>query len=233
MEDSPNNFFVYCRMSKCFDDEFENHGIKITAFNADTYLFTGVHCCKPTGNTVEDEGGRFLEVNRSARLIDMSREYSDWLQDTFIKDGGDLTDLEGLADHCRDRLEVMMMEIVSGFARLYHYVYYSDNYFTEVRPKVKKKGGGNKARQAKLYGPSILVLNRIPSHSDNTEGEHATKKKYHHRRGHFKTLTHEKFRHHPKFGVKNGVYVKPAWIGEKEGTYQGRSYKVLVPVEDN
>lgn len=102
-----------------------------------------------------------------------------------------------------------------------------DLYAVTMEP-VKKKplGMGVKNEIHKTSGPSVVWLPSLPkkggSHSGDGGGE---ERKPHHRRGHFKTLRAERYKNHPKYGVENAIYVKPAWIGDKEAIVNGTIYR--------
>jgi hypothetical protein len=76
--------------------------------------------------------------------------------------------------------------------------------------------------------PRLIYMNKLPSAaSAESKGGHHASPRGHERRGHYKTLKHPKFKHHPKFGVPNGIYVRPAWVGPKETVHEGNRYTVI------
>ena len=164
-------------------------------------------------------------------VSDMYPAGADWIGVNLIEE--DIPKAEQL-EFSQRLLRVMYQEYIA----VYNYVYYSDLYFTEQRSlKPKKKRGGVLSYKSALRrwegtGPSILVLNKLPTERENKEEGVGHTVRYHQRRGHFKTLRHEKYRHHPKYLVENGIYVKPTWVGEQEGEYRGNSYKVLLPPKE-
>lgn len=75
--------------------------------------------------------------------------------------------------------------------------------------------------------PRLIYMNKLPSaHSQSLGGHHASPRG-HERRGHYKTLRHEKYKHHPKYGVEKGIYVRPAWVGDKTVVHEGNRYTVI------
>lgn len=93
----------------------------------------------------------------------------------------------------------------------------------------------------KSYGPKVVYLN-APSKSALTVsegpvvncqqqvGEEFVPRQLmagHLRRGHWKTLRALRFQRHPKYLVKNGIYVKPAWVGPKVIVSEGKIYTIL------
>lgn len=75
--------------------------------------------------------------------------------------------------------------------------------------------------------PRTLYLATLPSEHHESTGEGAPKRG-HERRGHWRKLTHPRFRHHPKYGQK--IRVRPCWVGPYEVDYQGARY--VVPLEE-
>lgn len=95
---------------------------------------------------------------------------------------------------------------------------------------VKSPNRGKTLRQRQLgkdSGPSIVFLNRLPKPSVKSQGEPTYSVAAHHRRGYFKTLRDECFANHPKYLVERGIYVKPAWIGDRQSIVNGTTYTVL------
>jgi hypothetical protein len=76
--------------------------------------------------------------------------------------------------------------------------------------------------------PRLIYMNKLPS-TNNTvhQGGHHASPRGHERRGHYKTLRHEKYKHHPKYGVEKGIYVRPAWVGDKSVVHEGNRYTVI------
>lgn len=121
--------------------------------------------------------------------------------------------------------------IMSQFTLLHHYLKHSDRHAVEVTPVKTVKY--NKSLHAKRpwagpSGPRVLLLDRIPT-SGTATGEGSSKKP-HMRRGHWRTLNHPRYRHHPQYQEK--IWVKPAFIGPEQATYQGNHYRLVQPLED-
>jgi hypothetical protein len=116
---------------------------------------------------------------------------------------------------------------------VWHYAKYGDKHIVEVVPtkaKVQKKSALHKNRPwATASGPHILFLDRMPTTQKEGTGTHASPKP-HRRRGHWKTLSHPRFRHHPQYQQK--IYVKPSFVGPRQTTYEGNIYRLVQPLED-
>ena len=78
-------------------------------------------------------------------------------------------------------------------------------------------------------GPRVLLLDRMPTTQTQGTGTHASPKP-HRRRGHWKTLSHPRFRHHPQYQQK--IYVKPSFVGPRQVTYEGNIYRLVQPLEE-
>ena len=112
-----------------------------------------------------------------------------------------------------------------------------DRYPVEVRNTRTRLNRGNpKAIDTKLMNvhhkaPRLIYLNQLPSTStadSKGTGEPTGSRAMHQRKGHWKTLTHERYRGNPKFGIENGVRVKPSWVGVRETLVAGNVYKVIL-----
>ena len=79
-------------------------------------------------------------------------------------------------------------------------------------------------------GPHILFLDRLPTKQKEECENTGSTKKPHRRRGHWRTLNHPKYRHHPQFGKK--IYVKPSFIGPNESEYEGNTYRLIKPLDE-
>jgi hypothetical protein len=119
--------------------------------------------------------------------------------------------------------------------KLMAYIKYGDKHVVEVTPtpdklaKAKRNPINRKRPWAKSSGPHVLLLDRMPSRQSESTGTHASPKP-HRRRGHWKTLSHPRFRHHPQYQKK--IYVKPSFVGDKQVTYEGNIYRLVEPLED-
>ena len=121
-------------------------------------------------------------------------------------------------------------------AKMMTYLKYGPKHLVEVhrgKPVKKRKGGlAEKRPWLNATGPKILLLDRMPSTQKEHQGGTHASPKPHRRRGHWKTLRHPKYRHHPKYQVENGVFIKPSFVGPKEAEYEGNIYKLVEPWPD-
>ena len=118
---------------------------------------------------------------------------------------------------------------------IWYYAKYGDKHIVEVVPtkaKAQKKSALHKNRPwTTASGPHILFLDRMPTTQKKGigTGTHASPKP-HRRRGHWKTLSHPRFRHHPQYQQK--IYVKPSFVGPRQTTYEGNIYRLVQPLEE-
>jgi len=116
---------------------------------------------------------------------------------------------------------------------IWYYAKYGDKHIVEVVPtktKTQKKSALHKNRPwTTASGPHILFLDRMPTTQKEGTGTHASPKP-HRRRGHWKTLNHPRFRHHPQYQQK--IYVKPSFVGPRQTTYEGNIYRLVQPLEE-
>ncbi len=116
--------------------------------------------------------------------------------------------------------------------KLMHYLKYGDKHAVEVVPENPKPVSPVIARDrpwVTATGPRVLLLDRMPATQSQGTGTHASPKP-HRRRGHWKTLSHPRFRHHPKYGKK--IYVKPSFVGPRQVSYEGNIYRLIEPLDD-
>ena len=118
--------------------------------------------------------------------------------------------------------------------RLMGHIKYGDKHVVEVTPtpdklaKAKRNPANRKRPWNKASGPHVLLLDRMPTGKTESTGTHASPKP-HRRRGHWKTLSHPRFRHHPQYQKK--IYVKPSFVGERQVTYEGNVYRLVEPLD--
>jgi hypothetical protein len=118
---------------------------------------------------------------------------------------------------------------------LHHYLKYGDRHAVEVLPSADKlaKAKRNPANRSRPWntasGPHVLLLDRMPGTQREGPGTHASPKP-HRRRGHWKTLSHPRYRHHPQYQGK--IYCKPSFVGPKQATYEGNIYRLVQPLEE-
>lgn len=85
----------------------------------------------------------------------------------------------------------------------------------------------NKLRQVYDNAPRVCYLRTMPDAKNPTGLSTGIKQKPHQRIAHTKTLTHERYKNHPLFRVKDGIKIQTYWVGEKTAEYQGNIYRLL------
>ena len=111
------------------------------------------------------------------------------------------------------------------------YLKHGPKHLVEVTPAKKAKTSPALQKNRPWVGatgPRILLLDRMPTTQSESTGTHASPKP-HRRRGHWKTLSHPRFRHHPQYGKK--IYVKPSFVGPRQATYEGNIYRLVEPLD--
>ena len=111
------------------------------------------------------------------------------------------------------------------------YLKHGPKHLVEVTPTKKAKTSPALQKNRPWVGatgPRILLLDRMPTTQSDCTGTHASPKP-HRRRGHWKTLSHPRFRHHPQYGKK--IYVKPSFVGPRQATYEGNIYRLVEPLD--
>ena len=116
---------------------------------------------------------------------------------------------------------------------LMRYIKYGDKHAVEVvsekPPKAAKSIISRNRPWLAAKGPRVLLLDRMPTTQGPGTGTHASPKP-HRRRGHWKTLSHPRYRHHPQYQKK--IYVKPSFVGPRQTTYEGNIYRLVQPLEE-
>ena len=107
----------------------------------------------------------------------------------------------------------------------------SDRHPVEVMPvKQPKLSPLNKDKPwRRATGPRILFLDRMPTTEAESTGTHASPKP-HQRRGHWRELSHPRYRHHPQY--KQKIWVKPSFIGPEQAEYEGNLYRLIKPLDE-
>ena len=117
--------------------------------------------------------------------------------------------------------------------KLMEHIKYGDKHAVEVvsekPPKAAKSIISRNRPWLAAKGPRVLLLDRMPTTQGPGTGTHASPKP-HRRRGHWKTLSHPRYRHHPQYQKK--IYVKPSFVGPKQATYEGNIYRLVQPLEE-
>lgn len=114
---------------------------------------------------------------------------------------------------------------------MHDWLKHSDKHPVEVTPvKQPKKTSLNKNKPwRRATGPRILFLDRMPTTQTESTGTHASPKP-HRRRGHWRTLNHPRYRHHPQYQQK--IWVKPSFIGPEQAEYEGNLYRLIKPLDE-
>ena len=125
------------------------------------------------------------------------------------------------------------MRALVGVRGLNNYLKYEDKHLVEVLPAKPKKQRNTPLTKNRPWlnatGPQVLLLDRMPTTQREHQGGTHASPKPHRRRGHWKTLQHPKYRHHPQYQKK--IYVKPSFVGPSETKYQGNIYRLVQPLE--
>ena len=121
-----------------------------------------------------------------------------------------------------------------GMVRLMTYLKYGDKHLVEVTAaQPHKKQRNNELTKKRPWlnatGPHMLLLDRMPATQKEHQGGTHASPKPHRRRGHWKTLQHPKYRHHPQY--QKQIYVKPSFVGPRQVTYEGNIYRLVEPIE--
>ena len=143
---------------------------------------------------------------------------------------------ESFWDHQIEGLTQWAMNSAIHCFSVWAYCKYGDKHMVEVVPaepkkSVSKRSALNRDRPWNTAaGPHILFLDRMPTTQSGGATGTGTSPKPHQRRGHWKTLRHPRYRHHPQYGKQ--IYVKPSFVGPRQVTYQGNIYRLVVPLEE-
>lgn len=131
--------------------------------------------------------------------------------------------------YLKDIYENCFNEVVAGAMMWHRFHCRSDRYTIAVKSNGKyKTDNGRTADIAKVLGPRIIYLDKLPSEEDEvTSLNNNGSKAPHQRKGHWVTLRSERFKNHSKYMVKNGIYRKPAWIGDRTRIVHGATYTVM------
>ena len=190
-----------------------------------------------TWNGWAEDGGTITEDGRNVQRINMvmAPEYEEIMrqfhqgmlnQNRISGEGG--------FDNFMSGITAQVSSYYLFVCRLMGHIKYSDKHVVEVTPtpdklaKAKRNPANRKRPWNKASGPHVLLLDRMPTGKAESAGTHASPKP-HRRRGHWKTLSHPRFRHHPQYQKK--IYVKPSFVGERQVTYEGNIYRLVEPLE--
>lgn len=174
---------------------------------ADRFTVESIPQIKPYYDTLKYEGETFLRDNRD-RL-----DQGNWLQ---------------------EEMRLTAVTVVRSISCLNNYLKYGDKHMVEVVPTIPKKKRNTELTKNRPWlnatGPHVLLLDRMPTTQKEHQGGTHASPKPHRRRGHWKTLQHSKYRHHPQYQKK--IYIKPTFVGPREVTYDGHIYRLVEPLED-
>ena len=142
--------------------------------------------------------------------------------------------IKGAADELGEELSQVAITVTRAISCLNNYLKYGEKHMVEVFPAKPKKQRNSPLTKNRPWlnatGPHVLLLDRMPTtQTEHQGGTHASPKP-HRRRGHWKTLQHPKYRHHPQYQKK--IYIKPTFVGPKEVKYEGNIYRLVEPLED-
>ena len=138
---------------------------------------------------------------------------------------------DGEYEKFMDGVEQQVLDFYSFMNLLMNYLKYGDKHAVEVTPIKRPKISPilrKKRPWSGATGPRVLLLDRMPATQTQSTGTHASPKP-HRRRGHWKTLSHPRFRHHPQYGKK--IYVKPSFVGPRQAKYEGNIYRLREPLD--
>ena len=148
-------------------------------------------------------------------------------EDFFDRIGVDEDEGEGLRNSAARHL--------TKAVDLHAYLKYGDRHAVEVLPSADKlaKAKRNPANRTRPWntasGPHVLLLDRMPGTQREGPGTHASPRP-HRRRGHWKTLQHPRYRHHPQYQKK--IYCKPSFVGPRQVNYEGNIYRLVQPLDE-
>ena len=131
-------------------------------------------------------------------------------------------------------LEALTNEVVTDVFGFHVFAFERDMYLTEVHKEGEQSARDKRTLRIKPWAtrnlPRLIYLNKLPSEHKEHQGGHHASPKPHQRRGCFKTLSHEKFKHHPKYQVDKGVYCRPAFVGDTSKIFEGNRYTIITGV---
>ena len=135
------------------------------------------------------------------------------------------------AEEVKEQLTGILNNYLITLHLLHCYLKEGDKHPVEVSPKVPANPNSpkNKGKPWRIKGPSLLLLDRMPSQTAPGTGTHASPTP-HRRRGHWRTLTNARYKNHPQYGGK--IYVKPSFIGPRQEVYQGNVYRLMQEAEE-
>lgn len=110
------------------------------------------------------------------------------------------------------------------------FAYEQDKYMVLVESQSSYTPKGRREAKKpwnKTNGSRLIYLNLLPSEKKEPQGGTHASPPFHQKRGHYRTLRAERFKNHPKYLVEKGVYVRPAWAGQRTSVAQGNRYTII------
>lgn len=162
------------------------------------------------------------EIRSSNCIVDFDPKYSPINLDSI--------DEETAAQHqrlCTESIGTFIQTVQAMHLWLKH----SDKHPVEVVPvKQPVLSPLNKDKPwRRATGPRILFLDRMPTTQAESTGTHASPRP-HRRRGHWRELSHTRYRHHPQY--KQKIWVKPSFIGPEQTVYESNLYRLIKPLDE-
>ena len=116
--------------------------------------------------------------------------------------------------------------VLTSVQMMHNWLKECDKHPVSVTPTARPKPSAldKKRPWRRATGPSILFLDKMPSQATESTGTGSSKRP-HRRRGHWRTLSHPKYRHHPQYQQK--IWVKPTFIGPIEEVHKGNMYRLI------
>ena len=129
-------------------------------------------------------------------------------------------------NHLHETLCESIGGLLTSVQMMHNWLKECDKHPVSVTPTSRPKPSSldKKRPWRRATGPSILLLDKMPSQSSGATGT-GSGKRPHRRRGHWRTLSHPKYRHHPQYQQK--IWVKPAFIGPSEEIFEGNMYRLI------
>lgn len=189
---------------------------------------------------------QILEYGIFVKLISLAGELVlDWGYLKIDLDSGETSvDLINRPNCTTEELEKLTKDYVLGVLRtvinLFQYLEVSmvNNDFPIFRQNKLSKSRKHRPHVSRDKQPwkrgdltSIVFMDALPilsleSAPEPLGGHHASPR-YHHRRGHFRTMSHDRYKDNPKFGKP--VWYNPCWVGDDSVEVGGTTYTVLHP----
>lgn len=138
------------------------------------------------------------------------------------------------------KMQEWVMHSWGMLLRFFKYLETADLYPVKIQGTKKKKPAKGKqssknAKKMRLSAPyrdqslaTVRYLNVLPTKNiESKRGGGHSSPMPHRRRSTYRTLSHPRFKDHPKYGINKGVPVKGSFVGPKEAIISGNEYRVL------